>query len=868
MIEVVIVDSDAFGSGGGELPGALARLTSLGLDVVLVDEPDQGDTVGGASGALARIAPGPGRLFVWSGRPPVVRELAGAAGRPGFDVLRQPVEGECPQQWAQRRLAGAGRTGAVCETRHPSAAGLAEVAAFHVAFPQPVEDPDWLIEVVGSTPELERSFESWFSVGNGRTGTRGTWEEGRSDDYPATYVAGVFGCDPDEAIPELVRGPEWTRLWSSPDPDPAQEETHRRVLDMRQGIFVRHSGQGRPGRVTPFRSARFASLADRELMCIESESLVDPGPHSPERPAVAPATVPGDQTVVEAVTAERSGDVVSVVVKGRGGGPAAFAIATHRVGEQVSRLTAVARAGVAGAGPAGDERLMAAAGHSLAEARSLGIEALRARHRQEWRRRWRDSDVVVGADPSAQRALRFSLYHLISSADPEDDLASVGARGLTGPGYRGHVFWDTEVYVLPFFVWTHPATARALLAYRHRTLPAARAKAEKMGYEGALYAWESADTGEECTPDSIVLSTGDRLAVHTGAEEHHISADVAWAVWEYWKVTADAGFLVAMGAEILIETARFWASRVEAGDDGRFHIREVIGPDEYHEHVDDSAFTNVMARWNLRTAIEACETVSSIDATGWKAVVERTGLGADEAGRWEEVAASLVDGFDPATLLYEQFAGFYGLEDLRAADLAPRPFTGEAVVGLERLRRSQVVKQADVVMLARLLPDEVSLESAVANYRFYEPLTCHGSSLSPALHALVAARTGALEDAAGYFAMASGIDLDDRMGNAREGVHVATMGGLWQAAVLGFGGVRVDGDTLRIDPILPAGWDSLAFPIQWRGTRVDVRVDTDGIEVDLDATVELAVGPGPPVRLGPGRFASGPSSTTAQWRPA
>jgi kojibiose phosphorylase len=408
------------------------------------------------------------------------------------------------------------------------------------------------------------------------------------------------------------------------------------------------------------------------------------------------------------------------------------------------------------------------------------------------------------------------------------------------------VFWDTEVFVLPFYIWTHPPTARALLAYRHRTLPAARAKAARLGYAGALYAWESADTGVETTPDFVWLPDGTRLTILTGLQEHHIAADVAWAVVQYWQVTGDDEFVEDMGAEIVVETARFWASRTTLGDDGRRHVCEVIGPDEYHEGVDDNAYTNVMARWNLRAAGALCDRFPEVAA--------RLGVTPAEREQWVDVAGSLVVLFDPGTSLFEQFDGFFALENIRAVDLAPRPFTGEMVVGVDRLRRTQVVKQADVLMLGVLLPDEVGPEVQAVNYRYYEPRTSHGSSLSPAMHSLVAARVGDLDDALSYFHLAGGVDLDNRMGNAADGVHIATMGGLWQAAVFGFGGVRADGAAVRIDPRLPPAWAGLTFPIQWRGTRISVAVHPESMELDLDGPALVAVGGGPARSLDAGRF--------------
>ncbi|MER3425607.1 MAG: glycoside hydrolase family 65, partial [Nitrospiraceae bacterium] len=183
-------------------------------------------------------------------------------------------------------------------------------------------------------------------------------------------------------------------------------------------------------------------------------------------------------------------------------------------------------------------------------------------------------------DEQAQRTLRFAIYHLVGAGNPNDERASIGARGLTGKAYRGHVFWDTEIYLLPFYAFTHPPTARALLMYRYHTLPAAAKKARGLNYDGALYAWESTDTGEETTPLSALGPTGQMTNILTGVQEHHISADIAYAVWQYWRATADDDFFVQAGAEIMLETARFWASRARLEADGCYHIREVIGPDE------------------------------------------------------------------------------------------------------------------------------------------------------------------------------------------------------------------------------------------------------------------------------------------------
>lgn len=715
-------------------------------------------------------------------------------------------------------------------------------------FPEPTLDPSWILEVIGFDPLREREVESWFAVANGRTGTRGSLEEGNVESSPATYVAGVFGSDESER--RLVSGPTWTRLAprigpESMDLSTGQAIEHRRILDLRQGILFRLWRLRLPsGAEAFFRSARYASIADRALLVLEAEAVADGKPVD----LGGPIPLPAETGAIERVDVRGEGGRVGATIWGRAGGSVSFAIATQEEKGVLRRIVAVARSA---------RGLSAADGEaeaSLDRARDAGIVSVRERHCAAREERWRDADVRVEGDPAAQRALRFALHHLISSGDPESDIASIGARGLTGPGYKGHVFWDTDAFVLSFLIHTHPPTARAHLAYRYRTLPAARARAASLGYRGALFPWESADTGEDVTPREVVGPDGRRIRVLTGLQEHHISADVAWAAWRYWEASGDQEFLAQTGAEIVLETARFWASRSRRGRDGRYHISRVIGPDEYHLGVRDNAFTNVMARWNLRRGLEVAGLLRESDPALWRALNRRLALSAREFRHWAAVADGLVDGFDEGTLLYEQFAGFFGLEDIRVVDLRERPFAADVMLGPRRVRRAQVVKQADVLMFVHMLPELVPTEVAEANYRYYEPRTSHGSSLCPAIHSAVAARIGRLDDALDYFRMAAAVDLGNGMGNAAQGVHVASMGALWQAAVMGFGGARPEGPALRIDPRLPSPWTGLAFPFQWKGTRLDIDVRRDDLSVALDGPADLAVGRNVARPFSPGRY--------------
>jgi trehalose/maltose hydrolase-like predicted phosphorylase len=371
--------------------------------------------------------------------------------------------------------------------------------------------------------------------------------------------------------------------------------------------------------------------------------------------------------------------------------------------------------------------------------------------------------------------------------------------------------------MLPFFILTYPEAARALVMYRYHTLAAARAKAARLGYRGALYAWESADSGEEATPPFVVAPDGEIIRILTGEQEQHISGDVAFGVWNYWPATGDDRFLVEAGAEILIETARFWATRAEREEDGRYHIHGVIGPDEYHETVDDNAYTNGLAQWNLEVAAEIASLLAERWPGQWQALSRRLGLGSDESRRWQQIAHDFYTGFDEKTGLFEQFRGYFTLDDIDLAAFVPRTAPMDVLLGRERIQRSKIIKQADVVMLVYLLWDRMPPAVRQANFEYYEPRCGHGSSLSPAIHALVAARLGDTTLAEHYFRQAAEIDLADNMGNAAGGVHAGALGGLWQAVVFGFAGLRLGGERPEHGANLPPGWRSLSMRFQWRG---------------------------------------------------
>jgi trehalose/maltose hydrolase-like predicted phosphorylase len=321
--------------------------------------------------------------------------------------------------------------------------------------------------------------------------------------------------------------------------------------------------------------------------------------------------------------------------------------------------------------------------------------------------------------------------------------------------------------------------------------------------------------------------------VSTGPEEEHIVADVAWAAVHYAAWTGDDAFLAGAGRDLVVDTARYWADRIRTDAAGRGHIDGVMGPDEYHAGVDDSAFTNVMARWNLRQGAD---------------LLSRSG-GDDEAGLWRNTANRLVDGWNPERGLYEQFAGYFDLEPLVMSQVASPPVAADLLLGAHRVSRSQLIKQPDVLMLHHLVPDAVREGSLAPCLDFYGPRTAHGSSLSPAIHAALLARAGQPERALEMFRMAARLDLDDLTGTTAEGLHLATMGGVWQALAFGFLGVRVNQGILSVDPCLPRDWRALGLRFHFRRRPVSVRAELDRVTITSTAALLVQIGHQPPKHL-------------------
>jgi len=665
------------------------------------------------------------------------------------------------------------------------------------------EDPAWTIAFEAAEHEQERAVEALLTLADGRLGTRGTVLASDANTAPAVFAAGLYDGDGPEST--LLPCPRWH--WMGPAADAS--EGVRRVLDLRACLL--HESYRTTG--TTRRSVRFSSLIRPAATALRAEYVSGTAAEAPR--LIAPAGCESAET----------GDCDGrpwMRVAATSGGVAVAASQHAHPGDASAAVVDRLAAYVVDTEHVPDA---AAALERLGSIESAGFEHLLDEHRSAWGTRWRHADVAIEGDDPLQLAVRFGLFHVLASVADEDE-AAVGARGLTGTAYRGHVFWDADVFMLPVLVATNPQAARAMLEYRIRRLPAARAAARAEGLSGARFPWESARTGRDVTPTRARDRTGRVVPIRTGSQEVHIVGCVAWAASHYLDWTGDREFEAGAGGQLLAETARYWASRARVAVDGRAHLDGVIGPDEYHRAVDDNAFTNVLARWNLRRA----------------ARLNDSGVAEGERVRWLEIAESLVDGYEPSSHRYEQFAGFFGLEPLVIAEVAPRrPVAAELLLGDERVQQAQVVKQADVLMLHHMLPDEVVPGSLAPNLDYYEPRTAHGSSLSPGVHAGLLARVGRVDEALQALRLAARIDLDDTTDTTAGGLHLAAMGSVWQALAFGFLGLRARADALEIDPRLPTTWSALEIRLRYRGTAVSVEAQPDRLVVHAEAPLPIIV---------------------------
>jgi nigerose phosphorylase len=475
------------------------------------------------------------------------------------------------------------------------------------------------------------------------------------------------------------------------------------------------------------------------------------------------------------------------------------------------------------------------------KASEMGYEKVYNEHIKQWKARWEASDVIIEGDEEDQLALRYSIYQLQIIAPVHSKKLSIPARGLSGQTYKGAIFWDTEMFMLPFFLHTAPDVARNLINYRIRTLEGARKKAEYYGFKGAFYAWESHENGEDACSDFNVTDVFTRRPVKTYFKDKqvHISAAVAYAIWETYKFTGDASVLLDGGAEVILECARFFYSYAYYKEDkDRFEILDVIGPDEYHERVNNNAYTNKMVYHTLDVTLQTLELLKNEYQEEYIKLLSKLHY-------FEEIESIIkfkeklyVPKPDDKTYIIEQFDGYNKLEDCTLSEvknriLDPKEYWGG---GHGVATTTKIIKQADVVLMLHLFRNEYSHEVKKANWTYYEPRSEHGSSLSPCIYSLLSCEIGNVEWAYPFFVKSANVDLT---GESKQfagsiyigGTHPAANGGAWMATILGFAGLNVQDGKINIKPNLPRKWNKLSFSIIVRGEKYFIEITHENYSI-------------------------------------
>lgn len=484
---------------------------------------------------------------------------------------------------------------------------------------------------------------------------------------------------------------------------------------------------------------------------------------------------------------------------------------------------------------------------ALKESEAKRYDVLAAESAAEWNARvWDRIPVLIESDnPMDQLAIRFAQYHLYTMTPAHDNRMNIGAKGMSGEGYKGHTFWDTDIFALPYFTFTDPKIARSLEEYRYLSLPGAHKKAADNNYAGAQFPWESAwlDDGE-VTPvwGAADIVTGLPTKIWSGFIEQHITADVAYGIWQYYMVTGDQDFMDRYGYELLMDTAIFWASRLEwKEEDKMYHICDVVGPDEYKEHADDNAFTNYMAHWNIGIAMEYYEKLKAEKPEKFHELNEKMGLDREYENWKNKRPLIYLPQPREEDLVIAQDAGYltYPVIDLTKYKKADEVGTLFKEYNLEQVNKMQVSKQADIMILFFLMEDLFPIEVKRANWNYYEPKTLHDSSLSLSTHTILANDMKDKKMAYELFQRAIRIDAGENMKTSDAGIHAASIAGIWQSVVYGFGGVRMLHGNLRVCPALPDNWTKLDFAIFWHGQRLHIVADHKRLFIENETQTEV-----------------------------
>ncbi|HXX68592.1 MAG TPA: beta-phosphoglucomutase family hydrolase [Polyangiaceae bacterium] len=722
----------------------------------------------------------------------------------------------------------------------------------------------WQLVLRGPAAELTPQLESILALSNGYLGVRGTMEEGFPNYRPATLLNGFHETwpirHPEDAYgfartgQTIVPAPDGTRirLFADDSQIDMRDEmaSFQRTLHLDRAVLERELvwrlGDGSRLRV---RSTRLVSLVNRHLVCMTyevepldravsltvSSELVVPEAARNSGESMDPRRRRLDECALDLESSEITGDGVVCTFRTRQSGQSLACGMAHRAvveaeyEHSVKQDPNIYRYLLSARLEPGQrirlEKFLAyhySSGRSrrelsfrteqtLAQARRTGADAVRNEHERAVSNFWHSADVELVGSPSLQFAVRYSIFQLMQATARVEGYG-LPAKGLTGEGYEGHYFWDTEIYVVPFLTYTSPRVARALLLKRYRMLDDARERAHEVGQRGALFAWRTIN-GKEAS-----------AYYAAGTAQYHIDADVAFALQRYVELTGDKAFMEDYGGEILVETARLWADLGFFSDSkhGQFVINGVTGPDEYSTVVDNNAFTNLMARKNMQIAVDALETLQRENPDRYDHLANSTRLAAAEIDLWRRAAAAMYVPYDDEARVHLQDESFLEQQAWDFATVPPEMYPLLLHFHPLYIYRHQVIKQADVMLAAFLLGNEFTDEQKRRIFEYYDPLTTGDSSLSECIQSIAACEVGEVAVAHRYLVDSATTDLADLHHNVRDGMHVASCGGTWMAVVYGFAGLRDYSGHLTFKPAMPPHWQKLRFRLRVRGALLEV----------------------------------------------
>jgi len=724
----------------------------------------------------------------------------------------------------------------------------------------------WQIIEKSFDPDMIVTTGSNFMIGNGYLGYRGTFAEWGKDQFVGCTVTDTWDKAPGSEWRELCTVPNGLFAQIKVDDEllsafSGETSEYHRELNLKYGLYHREGlWKGEHGKKVKFSIKKFASIKNKHLlpMQITLEAIEDVelnlscgidgdiwslnGDH-----------FKGYQTIVDedvfAIETRTNEFDIQIIVTSAVNVQSPSLIETHMIKESKSLMKIIHLNLSAGEKVTIDQVMVIyhqndtdkPKNKAFKEARQAineGFSRLFEDQIQAWNNIWDISDISVIGNLEDQTMVRFNLYQTII-ATPTHAKLPIGARGLSCQVYQGAAFWDQETFNLPMYIFSMPEIARSLLEYRYDTLPGARNKAQKLGYEGAFYAWTSGKTGEELFPDYFftdVLS-GRKIHNHFNSWQIHISPDIVYAVWLYYEATGDWDFMLDYGIEMIFEVAKFIFSRAHFKmDKHRYELLRVLGPDEYHENVDNNSYTNYLSEYALEKAAYLYYRLKLEDPQRLDSILEKINLDSSVINNWVDIAQRIfLQEPDSDTKLIEQFDNFFDLEDITPIELQKRLIDPEEYWGWPNgiAVEAQVLKQADVLQLFILLEDRFSKEVMQANYDYYEPRTEHGSSLSPSVHATLAAWVDYPNEAYRYFHEAATIDLYNASkkvisgGSFLGGIHTAAAGAVWQMVVKGFAGFRLNNKIISFTPALPNSWREIKFKLKIHKQLVLVEISQD-----------------------------------------